>query len=92
MLTEQSFPLGVYAISTIQIGEEMPSLFFRVLGTILGTCVIVLWIVNACGTAKGAWSGALFQAPCLQHLQPHHQTPATYKDDAEKEKSANAGS
>jgi tellurite resistance protein TehA-like permease len=29
-----TFPLGVFSASTIQLGIEMPSLFFRVLGTV----------------------------------------------------------
>lgn len=29
-----TFPLGVFSISTITLGEEMPSKFFRVFGTV----------------------------------------------------------
>lgn len=29
-----TFPLGVFAASSLQLGAEMPSLFFRVLGTV----------------------------------------------------------
>ena len=79
-----TFPLGVYSVSTILIGEELPSLFFRVLGTIFATSVIVLWIVIAAGTAKGAWSGELFHAPCLANLK--RQEPAVPADNAEKER------
>lgn len=32
-----TFPLGVYAISTCQLGRELPSRFFAVLGTVRGT-------------------------------------------------------
>jgi tellurite resistance protein TehA-like permease len=73
-----TFPLGVYALSTIRFGIEMPSEFFKVLGTILAVAVIVLWCVVAAGTAKGAWSGRLFYAPCLKNLKKEHQAP---KDD-----------
>ena len=65
-----TFPLGVYAMSTIQLGLELPSLFFRVLGTIFAAMVILLWVVCAAGTIKGARSGVLFHAPCLQFLRP----------------------
>ena len=68
-----TFPLGVYSVSTILIGEELPSLFFRVLGTIFGTAVVILWIVIAAGTARGAWSGVLFNAPCLAKLTPQQE-------------------
>jgi len=64
-----TFPLGVYSVSTILIGEELPSRFFRVLGTVFGTAVIALWIVIAAGTAKGAYTGELFHAPCLANLK-----------------------
>lgn len=63
-----TFPLGVFSISTITFGTEMPSMFFKVLGTILSVAVILLWCVVAAGTARGAWSGKLFYAPCLRNL------------------------
>ena len=63
------FPLGVFSASTILIGETLPSLFFRVLGTIFSTIVIILWIFVASKTAKGAWEGHLFNAPCLANLR-----------------------
>jgi len=64
-----TFPLGVYAISTITFGTEMPSKFFKVLGTILSVAVVCLWCVVAAGTVRGAWSGQLFYAPCLRNLK-----------------------
>jgi tellurite resistance protein TehA-like permease len=76
-----TFPLGVYACSTILIARKLPSLFFRVLGTIFGAAVVVLWAVNAVGTAKGAYSGELFRAPCLANLKPEPQE--TPQDGAE---------
>ncbi|OAL38918.1 hypothetical protein AYO20_01669 [Fonsecaea nubica] len=63
-----TFPLGVYAISTVTFGVEMPSRFFKVLGTVFAVAVILLWCVVAAGTARGAWSGHLFYAPCLKNL------------------------
>jgi tellurite resistance protein TehA-like permease len=64
-----TFPLGVFAASTIQIGLELPSALFRILGTIFSAAVVLLWILVAAGTVKGAWSGKLFFAPCLAHLK-----------------------
>lgn len=69
-----TFPLGVYSVSTILIGEELPSLFFRVLGTIFGTMVILLWIFISACTARGAWSGKLFHAPCVATLKREEQS------------------
>ena len=74
-----TFPLGVFAVSTITFGTEMPSLFFRVLGTIFATSVILLWIVVAFGTVKGAVSGELFYAPCLRNLKDKHRIPLPQK-------------
>jgi tellurite resistance protein TehA-like permease len=71
-----TFPLGVYASSTILLGRELPSLFFRVLGTIFGAAVILLWVVIAVRTARGAYSGELFRAPCLANLKAEpHEAP-----------------
>ena len=63
-----TFPLGVYAISTMTFGVEFPSMFFKVFGTVLSVAVILLWCIVAAGTAKGAWSGELFYAVCLKNL------------------------
>ncbi|KAK0867546.1 Plasma membrane sulfite pump involved in sulfite metabolism [Friedmanniomyces endolithicus] len=79
-----TFPLGVYACSTILIGEELPSRFFRVLGTIFGTAVIILWFVIALGTARGAWSGKLFHAPCLANLKKQERGAERASGEEEK--------
>ncbi|CAL5869231.1 uncharacterized protein PFLUO_LOCUS3459 [Penicillium psychrofluorescens] len=64
-----TFPLGVFASSTCQLGSELPSRFFDVLGTILSLCVVGLWIMVSIGTLKGVVSGKLFLAPCLADLR-----------------------
>jgi tellurite resistance protein TehA-like permease len=80
-----TFPLGVYSLSTMQFGTEMPSLFFRVLGTIFGIVVILLWMVVAAGTARGAWRGHLFYAPCLKNLKKNeHASSSALGRDVEK--------
>lgn len=78
-----TFPLGVYAGSTIQIGLELPSETFKILGTIFAVAVILLWAVCFIATARGAWTGQLFHAPCLKNL-PEYQYP-----DAQQNLSAN---
>lgn len=37
---------------------------------VLSVAVILLWIVVALRTAKGAYSGKLFYAPCVATLKP----------------------
>jgi tellurite resistance protein TehA-like permease len=63
-----TFPLGVYTISTIALGNAFPSMVFKVLGTIFSVAVILLWCIVAAGTARGAWNGELFNAVCLKNL------------------------
>ncbi|KAL4791362.1 voltage-dependent anion channel [Aspergillus venezuelensis] len=70
------FPIGAYALCTSLIGEELPSTFFRVLGTIISLCVVVLWLVVSAGTLKGVVSGQMFQAPCLAELRAKAQAEA----------------
>ena len=80
-----TFPLGVYSVSTMLIGKELPLLFFRVLGTIFGTAVILLWIVIAVRTAIGAWNGKLFVAPCLANLKKERTDPNTSGGEIEEQ-------
>lgn len=63
-----TFPLGVYATSTISISQELPSGFFRVLATIFSLSVVALWIVVSVGTIHKAVTGEIFYAPCLKDL------------------------
>eukprot|EP00878_Enallax_costatus_P012147 GHUV01012684.1.p2 GENE.GHUV01012684.1~~GHUV01012684.1.p2 ORF type:complete len:232 (+),score=16.24 GHUV01012684.1:2542-3237(+) len=59
------FPLGVYTGSTIKLGLVVHSMVFTVLGAIaVGVHVVVTLIVSYL-TARKAWSGQLFHAPCL---------------------------
>ncbi|KAJ6034067.1 uncharacterized protein N7446_007636 [Penicillium canescens] len=63
-----TFPLGVYAANTMELGIELDLMFFKVFGTALSGAVLLLWTVVASRTAYGAWRGTLFCAPCLQNL------------------------
>ncbi|KAF2193410.1 sulfite transporter Ssu2 [Zopfia rhizophila CBS 207.26] len=80
-----TFPLGVFAVCTIEFGVQMPSLFFKVLGTIFSVAVILLWCVVAIGTVRGAWSGKLFYAPCLANL-PKKEEENDREENGEREK------
>ena len=73
-----TFPLGVFAASTIQLGHELSSTFFLVLGEIFSVAVILLWFVVAARTAQGAWDGQLFNAPCLANLK--QEEPSNKRD------------
>ncbi|KAJ5732264.1 hypothetical protein N7493_003745 [Penicillium malachiteum] len=65
-----TFPLGVYAANTMELGKVLDLMFFKVFGTVLSGVVILLWALVASRTALGAWRGDLFYAPCLQNLSP----------------------
>lgn len=60
-----TFPLGVYTISTTTLATELPSAFFKVLGTIFSLVVLSLWIVVSVATFQRTITGELFQAPCI---------------------------
>lgn len=64
-----TFPIGVFTMSTITMGQEMPSAFFRILGTVLAVGVMLLWCVVATGTVKNILFGNLFVAPCLREME-----------------------
>ena len=79
-----TFPLGVFAVSTIQLGIEFPSLFFRVLGVIFAVMVMILWAVVFVGTLTGALKGNLFNAACLKQLPKEAKHGACVKGDKER--------
>ena len=60
-----TFPLGVYTVATTTFARELPSLFFKVLGTIFSVAVVLLWLLVTALTCWKAWTGDLFFAPCL---------------------------
>jgi hypothetical protein len=55
---------------------------------ILSIAVILLWIVVALGTAKGACSGKLFYAPCVANLKPKqaNEQPSIDSEKASQDK------
>ncbi|EED13231.1 MFS transporter, putative [Talaromyces stipitatus ATCC 10500] len=64
-----TFPLGVFTLSTCQIGRELGSKFFLVLGTVFSVAVVLLWILVSTRTVIGAVEGKVFHAPCLADLE-----------------------
>ncbi|OGM47880.1 sulfite efflux pump SSU1 [Aspergillus bombycis] len=64
-----TFPLGVFTTSTCSIGQELPSRFFSVLGTILSVAVVILWLLVSYYTSRGIIRGDVFVAPCLKNLR-----------------------
>ncbi|KEF56226.1 uncharacterized protein A1O9_07807 [Exophiala aquamarina CBS 119918] len=64
-----TFPLGVYSVLTTTISEELPSRFFKVLGTVLSLSVICLWAMVAVKTAIASIKGTMFLAPCAEEFE-----------------------
>ncbi|EAW07493.1 TDT family transporter [Aspergillus clavatus NRRL 1] len=58
-----TFPVGAYAMATCQLGKELPSAFFRVLGTILSLVVVIHWAVVSVGTLGEVITGNFFITP-----------------------------
>jgi len=64
-----TFPLGVYTVSTTTLASDLPSAFFRVLGTAFSVAVASLWVVVAAGTLQRVCTGEMFIAPCLREVE-----------------------
>ena len=64
-----TFPLGVYTVCTTTLAKEIPSAFFRVLGTIFSVAVTILWINVSLGTLQHLWKGSVLAAPCLKDVE-----------------------
>ncbi|EMD65023.1 hypothetical protein COCSADRAFT_160012 [Bipolaris sorokiniana ND90Pr] len=64
-----TFPIGVFTMSTITMGQEMPSAFFRIFGTALAVGVMLLWLLVAVSTVKNVVYGDIFVAPCLKEIE-----------------------
>ena len=63
-----TFPLGVYALITLRLGEALAAPFFTGLGAALVVLLALLWLLVASRTLAGAYRGGLFVSPCIAHL------------------------
>ena len=64
-----TFPLGVYALTTLHLGKVLHLGFFEVVGCVLVIMLTLMWLVVGVRTVKGAWRGELFVSPCLEGLK-----------------------
>jgi C4-dicarboxylate transporter/malic acid transport protein len=64
-----TFPLGVFALTTLKLGALLHLGFFAVLGTLLVVALTVLWLVIMKRTVNGAYKGELFVSPCIAGLR-----------------------
>ncbi|SJX66621.1 related to SSU1-plasma membrane sulfite pump [Sporisorium reilianum f. sp. reilianum] len=63
-----TFPFASLAICTARLAIELDSLTLKIVYTAFVIANISLWLYVAIPTAKGAWTGRLFNAPCLADL------------------------
>lgn len=81
-----TFPLGVFAMSTLTLGINLPSKAFQALGTLFGVVVMVMWSVVVrvmVSRLAGGKKHTIFMAP--EVTGAHNQLPAQhyYEDSYE---------
>jgi len=63
-----TFPLGVYALTTLKLASLLGLGFFTLFGCLLVAMLVVLWLIVGWRTVAGAWHGELFVSPCIAGL------------------------
>ncbi|WP_110948964.1 TDT family transporter [Pseudomonas bohemica] len=64
-----TFPLGVFALTTLKLGAVLNLGFFEVLGSLLVVGLAALWLVIMKRTLVGAYKGELFVSPCIASVK-----------------------
>lgn len=64
-----TFPLGVFALTTLKLGAVLNLDFFSALGSVLVAGLALLWLVIMRRTLIGAYKGELFVSPCIAGLK-----------------------
>lgn len=64
-----TFPLGVYTVAITTLAKDLPSSFFKVLGTIFSIMVVLLWLIVSLKTFQRAATGKLFFAPASKGMR-----------------------
>ena len=67
-----TFPLGVYTLSTLNLGAQTGIAAFTVLGGVFVVALVGFWVLVTARTLAGGYRGHLFSAPCLasERMQP----------------------
>ncbi|AAO58059.1 TDT family transporter [Pseudomonas syringae group genomosp. 3] len=69
-----TFPLGVYAVTTLKLGSMLHLTFFSFFGVGLVLMLTVMWMIVAAKTLAGAYRGNLFVSPCIHSLSKASKT------------------
>lgn len=68
-----TFPLGVFALATFELGRLTELRFFVLIGLVLTVQLAAIWLLVLQRTLRGAWHGELFQAtPASGPSAPAH--------------------
>jgi C4-dicarboxylate transporter/malic acid transport protein len=60
-----TFPIGVFALTTLKLGALLHLGFFSAFGSVLVAGLAALWLVIMGRTVIGAYRGELFVSPCI---------------------------
>ncbi|AZD31101.1 TDT family transporter [Pseudomonas chlororaphis] len=63
-----TFPLGVYALTTLKLASTLDLTFFTVFGSLLVLALALMWLLVGKRTLQGAYRGELFVSPCIAGL------------------------
>ncbi|AZD17290.1 TDT family transporter [Pseudomonas chlororaphis] len=63
-----TFPLGVYALTTLKLAATLNLTFFAVFGSLLVLALALMWLLVGKRTLQGAYRGELFVSPCIAGL------------------------
>ncbi|MGY1449238.1 TDT family transporter [Pseudomonas chlororaphis] len=63
-----TFPLGVYALTTLKLASTLNLTFFAVFGSLLVLALALMWLLVGTRTLQGAYRGELFVSPCIAGL------------------------
>lgn len=77
-----TFPLGVYALATLRLGNTLHLGFFNGVGVVLVAALAAMWLIVANRTVQGAWRGELFVSPCIANLRGLSEKSAKAPTDA----------
>ena len=75
MMTRFTFPIGTFAFSSNALAREIPSRFFRVIGSVTSVCVFLLWLLVAAATLRDLITGGkkLFKEPETGEVAKEHE-------------------
>lgn len=61
-----TFPLGVFTVTTLKLSTLLAIPFLKGLGGLMVVALLLVWLLVATKTVRGAWRGTLFVSPCLK--------------------------